>query len=145
MSYNSAFNVSGVGGPDYRTAQAKPGHPQTRLGPIPGVPGCQGQQARTNPACIHIDPHDYVDAYKYDGFLQTTVRTDYLHGTLTPQLTFIADVHGWYAVQPTVTYRLTDNVLVGGTYSMIAGSYKAGLATFRAHDMLQFRVTVQLN
>jgi hypothetical protein len=144
-SYTSAFNISEKGGQDYRSAQAKPGHPQTRLGPIPGVSGCQGKQSRTNPLCIHIDPHDYVDAYQYDGLFQATVRTDYMHGKLEPQLTFLADVNGYYAVQPAVNYRITDNLLAGLTYSMIAGSWVNGLGTFRSHDMLQLRVTAQLN
>ena len=82
---------------------------------------------------------------RYDAFVQTTLRTDYLHGTLEPQLTFIADVNGYYGLQPTVSYRINDNFLVSGTYSMIAGSWKAGLATFRSHDMVQLRVTAQLN
>jgi uncharacterized protein DUF1302 len=145
LSYNSFFNVSEKGGLDYRNGTTKPGHPQTRLGPIAGVPGCQGKQSFSNPLCIHIDPHDYVDAYQYDGFLQAAFRTDYVHGTLEPGLTFIADVNGYFGVQPSISYRISDNLLVSATYSMIAGSYTAGLGTFRSHDILQLRVTTQLN
>jgi len=146
MSYNSQVNVTEWStGKDYRTPSAKPGHSQTRNGPVKGVAACQGAAALTNPLCVQVDPHDFVDSYPYDGFLQATVRTDYLHGQLEPQLTFIAGVHGYYAVQPTVTYRLTDNVLLGATYSMIAGAYKGGLGTFRSHDMVQLRVTGQFN
>jgi hypothetical protein len=141
-SYTSSINVSNG---DFRTAQAKPGHPQTRLGPIPGVRGCQGAQARSNPLCIFIDPHDYTQAYRYDGLFQATLRTDYMHARLEPQLTFLADVNGYYAVQPALSYRITDNLLVAATYSMIAGSWVSGLGTFRSHDMLQLRVTTLFN
>ena len=145
-SYNSSFNLSEKGGRDYRNASAKPGHPQTRNGPIKGNPFCQGQQAYTNPICVHLDPHDYEDAYQYEGFLQTTLRTDYMHGLLEPQLTFIADVSGMFAVNPAVSYRISDNLLVSGNYLFIETTgRKSGLGTFRAHDMLQLRVTMQLN
>src|SRR5262249_40218085 len=139
---NNQFNLSGS---QYRQPNPKPGHPATRDAPIPGLAFCQGAQAFNNPLCVQIDPHDYVDQYRYDAFVQTTLRTDYLHGRLAPQLTFIAGFDGYYGVQPTVTYRVNDNFLIGGTYSVIAGDYKGGLGTFRSHDMVQIRATVQLN
>ncbi len=145
MSYNSQFNVSEKGGMDFRTAQVKPGHTNTRNGPLPGNALCQGAGARTNPLCVFIDPHDYEDAYQYEGFLTTTLRTDYMHGLLEPQLTVITDISGIFAFAPTVTYRVTDNLLVGATYLGIEATRKEGLGGFRAHDMLQFRVTGQFN
>jgi hypothetical protein len=145
-SYNSFFNLSEKAGRDYRAANPKPGHPQTRLGPIPGNPLCQGAQARTNPLCIHVDPHDFEDAYQYEGFLQTTVQTDYMHGKLNPRITVIADISGIFGFAPSLVYRITDNLLVSASYLAIESTgRKAGLATFRAHDMLQLRVTAQLN
>ena len=42
MAYNSSFNLSEKGGMDFRNANPKFGHPNTRNGPIKGVPGCQG-------------------------------------------------------------------------------------------------------
>ena len=144
-SYNSSFNISEKGGRDYRNANAKPGHPQTRQGPIAGNPLCQGKAAYTSALCVYIDPHDYEDAYQYEGFMQATVRTDYLHGQLQPQFTVIADVSGIFALQPSISYRLNDNLILGVTYSGISASRKAGLGTFRAHDMVQLRVTAQIN
>ncbi|MGH7894965.1 MAG: DUF1302 family protein [Candidatus Binatia bacterium] len=145
MSYNSSFNISETGDKDYRTPNAKPGHPNVRNGPIPGTT-CQGTASLSNPLCVQIDPHDYEDAYRYEGFMTATVRTEYLHGKLTPQLTVIAGLPGYYAVAPAATYRVTDNLLLSATYlAIVAPDYKAGLGTFRAHDMVQLRMTVQLN
>jgi len=146
MAYNSAFNLSEKGGMDFRNANPKLGHPATRNGPIKGQPACQGKASRTSPICVQIDDHDYEDAYQYEGFLNTTLQTDYLHGTLTPRLTVITDVSGIFAFQPSVTYRLNDNILLGFTYLSIETTGRnAGIATFAAHDMVQFRVTAQLN
>jgi hypothetical protein len=145
-SYTSQINVTEWGtGKDFRLALPKPGHPATRTKPIPGVAACQGAAARGNLLCTTIDPRDYVDSYAYDGFLQATVRTDYMHGRLTPQLTFIADVHGYYGLQPAISYRINDNVYVGATYSMISASWPGNLGAFRNSDILQLRVTGQFN
>jgi hypothetical protein len=145
MSYNSSFNLSEKGGRDYRNATAKLGHTQTRNGRLPGNPICADATARTNPLCIHLDPHDYEDAYQYEGVLTTTLRTDYMHATLQPGITMITDISGAFGFAPAVSYRINDNLIVGATYLAIAGSRKAGLGTFRAHDMLQLRVTGQFN
>jgi hypothetical protein len=147
MSYNSSFNLSEKGGRDYRNANTKPGHTNTVNGPVKGSPSCPGGLAtRTSPLCVQINDHDYEDAYQYEGFLTSTVQTDYLHGLLSPRLTVITDVSGIFGVAPSVTYRVTDNILLGLNYlAIVSPSRKAGLATFRAHDMLQFRVTAQLN
>jgi hypothetical protein len=146
MSYNSSFNLSEKGGKDYRNASAKPGHTQTRTGPQPNNPLCRGAGARGNALCVFLDPHDYEDAYQYEGFLNTTVQTDYMHGRLSPRLTIITDVSGIFGFAPSVVYRLTDNLLLSANYLAIeSASRKSGLATFRAHDMLQLRVTAQLN
>jgi hypothetical protein len=144
-SYNSSFNLSEKGGRDYRNATAKLGHTQTRNGVLPGNPTCQGAAARTSPLCIFIEPHDYEDAYQYEGVLTTTLRTDYMHATLQPGVTMIADVSGAFGFAPALSYRLNDNLIVGATYLAIAGSRKAGIGTFRGHDMLQLRVTGQFN
>jgi hypothetical protein len=54
-------------------------------------------------------------------------------------------VSGIFGFAPTATYRFSDNVLGSMTYLVIEGSRRAGLATFRAHDMVQLRLTYQLN
>jgi hypothetical protein len=60
--------------------------------------------------------------------------------------TIITDVSGIFGFQPSITYRLNDNILFGFNYLAIESTNrKSGLATFRAHDMVQFRVTAQLN
>ena len=145
MSYNSSFNLSEKGGKDYRNPYTKPGHTQTRNGPRPGNPNCRGAAARTSPLCIYADPHDFEDAYQYEGILTTTLRTDYMHATLQPSLTMITDISGVFGFAPSLNYRINDNLIVGATYLAVAGTRKAGLGTFRAHDMLQLRVTGQFN
>ena len=146
MAYNSSFNLSEKGGMDFRNANTKFGHPNTRNGPVKGAPGCTGAASRTSPLCVQIDDHDYEDAYQYEGFLNTTIQTDYLHGTLQPRLTIITDVSGIFGFAPSITYRINDNLLLGFNYLAIESTgRRAGLATFRAHDMVQFRVTAQLN
>ena len=146
MSYNSSFNLSEKGGKDFRNPVTKAGHTQTRNGPRPGNPLCQGAAARTSPLCVFTDNHDYEDAYQYEGFLTTTLRTDYMHGKLTPGITMITDVSGIFGFAPSISYRVTDNLILGLNYLGIeSAGRKSGLATFRAHDMLQFRVTGQFN
>jgi len=146
MSYNSSFNLSEKGGKDYRNAYTKPGHTNTRNGKQRDNPACAiAANARTNPLCIFIDPHDYEDAYQYEGLLTTTFRTDYMHGKLEPGATIITDISGVFGFAPSVNYRITDNLLVGATYLAVAGDRKAGLGVFRAHDMVQLRVTGQFN
>ena len=78
-------------------------------------------------------------------FLQTTLQTDYLHGKLEPRVTMILDVQGIFAFAPALTYRINDSFLFSGTYLAIEGSRRAGLAVFRGHDMVQLRLTYQLN
>jgi hypothetical protein len=145
MAYNSSFNLSEKGGKDFRNPYTKPGHTQTRNGPRPGNPLCQGAAARTSALCTFVDPHDYEDAYQYEGVLTTTLRTDYMHAKLQPSVTMITDVSGVFGFAPAISYRLSDNLIVGATYLAVAASRKAGLGSFRAHDMLQLRVTGQFN
>jgi len=54
-------------------------------------------------------------------------------------------VSGIFGFAPSVVYRLTDNVLLAASYVAIEGSRRAGLATFRGHDILQLKVQAQLN
>jgi hypothetical protein len=146
MSFNNSFNLSEKGGKDFRNANAKPGHTQTRNGPQPNNPLCRGAGARTSSLCVFTDPHDYEDAYQYEGFVTTTLRTDYFHGRLEPQVTVITDVSGIFGFAPTASFRITDNLLLSATYLAIeSANRKSGLATFRNHDMLQLRVTGQFN
>jgi len=77
--------------------------------------------------------------------MQIALQTDYLHGRLEPRLVAILDVSGIFAFDPSVVYRLTDNLLLSATYIAIESSRRAGLGNFRGHDMLQLRVQAQLN
>ena len=68
-----------------------------------------------------------------------------MHATLQPSVTMITDISGVFGFAPSLSYRINDNLIVGATYLAIAGTRKAGLGSFRAHDMLQLRVTGQFN
>ena len=57
----------------------------------------------------------------------------------------ILDVSGIFGFSPSLVYRLTDNLLLSANYVAIEGSRRAGLATFRGHDILQLKVQAQLN
>ena len=76
---------------------------------------------------------------------QTVLQTDYMHGRLTPRAIIITDVTGVFGFAPSVTYRFKDYLLGSVQYLAIAASRRAGLGTFRGHDMVQLRLTYQLN
>src|SRR5262245_54725195 len=145
MAFNSSYNLSENSSHDFRSPSAKPGKSQTQNVPTGLGTVCTGKAAATNPLCVTAVPTNFEDQYKYEGFVTTTLQTDYLHGALEPRITVITDISGIFAFQPTMPYRVTDNFLLGATYLAIASHRKAGLATFRAHDMFQLRATVQLN
>ena len=145
MAFNSSYNLSENSSHDFRFPNAKPGKSQTQNVPTGLGTVCKGKAAATNPLCVTAVPTNFEDLYKYEGFVTTTLQTDYLHGSLEPRITIITDVSGIFAFQPTATYRVTDNFLLGATYLAIATHRKAGLGTFRAHDMFQLRATLQLN
>ncbi|HEV7734692.1 MAG TPA: DUF1302 family protein [Candidatus Binatia bacterium] len=145
---NNSFNLSEKGGRDFRNPYTKPGKRQAVAGRIKGIPICERGAAtdpRDNPLCVKANPHDFQDAYQYEGFIQTALQTDYLHGKLSPRLVVILDYSGIFVFQPQLTWRVTDNFLLTGTYIGIAANRKAGPGVFRAHDMIQLRATVQLN
>jgi hypothetical protein len=132
---------------DYRQPSPKPGHPATRTGPQSGCPAKYLNNPTLRQLCIFVNPKDFVDAYEVDNvFLQSTLLTDYMHGRLHPQFTAIIDVTGVFALNPSLTYRINDNLLAGIQYfSIQATRPNYQLATFVGHDMVQFRLTYQLN
>ena len=138
-AFNGQYNLSETSRTDYRNPIAKPGHPQTRSRPS------------SNPLLAgvgepFIDPNDYEDVNKFEGFMQTAIQTDYMHGKLQPRIVLIQDITGVFAFATGLNYRFTDNLLASVNYLAIASPHrKSGLATFRAHDMVQFRLTAQIN
>jgi hypothetical protein len=68
-----------------------------------------------------------------------------MHGRLQPRLVALFDVSGVFVFEPTATFRVTDNILLSGTYVAIEGSRKYSFGIFRNHDQAQIRVTFQLN
>jgi len=149
MAFNGSLNLDELRGTDFRNPNPKPGKPQAEIGVVPGVALCKNPKA-LSPAlqqfCVVTPNENFEDQYAFEGFLQTALQTDYMHGRLQPRLVIITDLSGIFMVSPTATYRITDNFLATMTYIMIASpTRESGLATFRDHDMLQMRLTYQLN
>jgi len=147
-SFNGSLNMSEGHGMDFRYPNLRPGRSGIVFGRVPGVKMCDhpgSLPAALRLACVSTPPGNFEDQKRFEGFLQTAIQTDYLHGTLEPRLVLITDVSGIFGFAPTATYRLTDSVLLTATYLAIVASREAGLGTFRDHDMLQLRVTYQLN
>jgi hypothetical protein len=145
MAWNSSFNLSETSGKDYRYAYAKPGKTQARAIANGLSDTCKGKGAKNNPLCVTAVPKDFENAYRYEGFVQTALQTDMMHGKLAPRIVLITNFSGIFGFQPTVSYRVTDNFLLSAAYLAIAATRKADLGVFRAHDMVQLRATVQLN
>ena len=148
-AWHGQWNLLERRGMDFRyLGEQKPGKPATVIGRIPGTPDCDkpGANGKFPITCQTINPKNFEDQYKFDNqFLQIALQTDYLHGRLEPRLVAILDVTGIFGLAPSVVYRLTDNVLLSANYVAIEGSRRAGLATFRGHDILQLKVQAQLN
>ena len=148
-AWHGQWNLLERRGMDFRyLGEQKPGKPATVIGRIPGTPDCDkpGANGKFPITCQTINPKNFEDQYKFDNqFLQIALQTDYLHGKLEPRVVAILDVTGIFGFSPSVVYRLTDNVLLSANYVAIEGSRRAGLATFRGHDILQLKVQAQLN
>ncbi len=147
-AWHGEWNIHETEQSDFRyTGAGKPGKPQVVPGQrIPGVAACDPPTAGTAPFCLRAPPKNFEDRKKFDSnFLQIALQTDYLHGRLSPRLVIIADVSGIFGFAPSTVYRFSDNFLGSVTYLAIAASRRAGLGTFRAHDMVQLRLTYQLN
>ena len=143
------WNTSERTGANYRYYGAgKPGKSQQEPGFIAGVPSCQkpGPDGKFPITCPTAPTKNFEDLYRFDNlFLQIALQTDYMHGRLQPRIVAILDATGIFAFAPSLTYRFTDNILGSATFLGISASRRAGLATFRGHDMLQVRMTYQLN
>ena len=148
-AWHGQWNILERRGMDFRYAGLqKPGKPATVLGRIPGTPDCDkpGANGKFGLTCQTVNPKNFEDLYTIDNqFLQVALQTDYMHGLLEPRIVALLDVSGMFAFNPSVIYRLTDNVLLSATYVAIESSRRAGFGAFRGHDILQLRVTAQLN
>lgn len=87
---------------------------------------------------------DFVQLQQFEGQMQITVQTDYMHGRIQPRVTVAAWNRGTYFMHPSVIYRLRDWLLLSADYVHIGGMYQSA-GYFRDRDQLGFRVTYQLN
>ena len=127
---------------DFRTAQQKPGKGPTAFKPLPVC----SDVAVARKQCRIAPAKNFEDLKAFDNdYLSVALLTDYMHGRLEPRLVVLAWASGMFGFQPMLTYRLTDNLLASATWVAIESSRRAILGTFRAHDMVQLRMTFQLN
>ena len=89
-------------------------------------------------------PDDFTQLKPVEVFAQTHLQTDYMHGRLSPAVTFIQNLRGTYALLPGVTFRLADWMLFSVNYVHIGGEYQQ-IGFFRDRDQLALRATYQLN
>ncbi len=94
---------------------------------------------------------DFVNQDPVGGFGQVTIRSDFMHGRLTPQLTTIATHRGALTFSPSVVYRLTDSFLFDlkyvntHTFGSLDNGYTIGPGLLRDRDEAWFRATYQIN
>ncbi|HVN83950.1 MAG TPA: DUF1302 family protein [Candidatus Binatia bacterium] len=113
------WNISETSKKDFYSAQQKP--------------GASGQR-----------PQDFVQEEKVEAFGQVHLQSDYMHGRLSPAVTFIQNVRGTYTVTGDILYRWTDWLLFDVSAVTIGGAFQQ-LGYFRDRDQLALRVTYQLN
>jgi hypothetical protein len=89
-------------------------------------------------------PDDFVQQKVVESFFQITLLTDYMHGRLSPAMTYIQNVRGTYALHPSVTYRWSDSLLFKLDLIHIGGEFQS-LGFFRDRDQIAARITYQLN
>lgn len=145
-------NLDETDNKDFRTPILKPSAIERELrgGPIAGQiapASCDNKDTPAGPAgrC------DFVNIDPIEAFAQVTLRSDFMHGRLTPQLTTIATFRGALTFAPSVLYRFTDNLLFDvkyvNTHTFGSGDngYTKGVGLNRDRDQLWVRATVQLN
>jgi hypothetical protein len=89
-------------------------------------------------------PDDFVDQKVVETFAQVHLQTDYLHGRLSPSMTYIQYIRGTWALLPSVTYRWTDWLLFQLAYVNIGGEYQQ-IGFFNDRSQISLRATYQLN
>lgn len=89
-------------------------------------------------------PGDFVQQDTLELFGQVHMQTDYLHGRLSPEITFIQNKRGTFAALPAITYRWNDSLLLTLKGTVIGGAYQQ-LGFYRDRDQISLRATYQLN
>ncbi len=94
---------------------------------------------------------DFVNQDPAGGFLQATLRSDFLRGRLTAQLTSILTHRGALTFAPSVLYRFDDHFLFDAkyvntnTFGSINNGFTLGPGLLRDRDEFWVRATYQLN
>ncbi len=130
LSGVGAYNLDETAAKDFRM------NGQTKPGPVPLA---NGSFANTG-----AQINDYVQAKQIEFFAQMTLQTDYMHGRLSPRLTYIQNKRGTYALHPSVVYRWSDFLLFTLDLVHIGGEYES-FGFFRDRDQVSLRATYQLN
>jgi hypothetical protein len=96
------------------------------------------------PGTTGNSPDDFVQLKRVEVFAQAHMQTDYMHGRLSPGITVIGNVRGTYAINPTLTYRMSDWMLFDLNLIHIGGEFQQ-LGFFRDRDQISAAMTLQLN
>ena len=87
---------------------------------------------------------DFVDLKEVEGFVQSSLQTDYFHGRMTPRLTLIVNPRGAIVVNPGVDVRYSDRIVFSLRYVLIEGGFFQ-YGFYRDRDQISARVTFLLN
>jgi hypothetical protein len=148
-------NLDETDNKDFRTPIIKPSAIERELGG--GVaagqnapPSCDNKNT-PGPTEPGLSRCDFVNQDPLEAFMQVTVRSDFMHGRMTPQMTTIGTFRGALTFAPSVVYRWSDNLLFDAKYinTHTFGSgdngYTKGVGLNRDRDQIWFRATFQLN
>lgn len=102
------------------------------------------QNGQTKLGTTGNNPNDFVQQKTVEAFGQVHIQTDYMHGRLSPSLTYIQNVRGTWTVLPAVAYRMSDSLIFDLAAVFIGGEYQQ-LGFFRDRDQIAARMTYQLN
>jgi len=152
-SFVFAANLSETKHTDYRAGGLiKPSAIRRQLdgGPQAGsvTDECDGEPKQTSPG---LHGCDFVNQDVFEYFAQTHLQTDFMHGSLTPQVTTIINGHGALTWVPEVTYRISDSFIsdvkwiTTHTFGGVNGGFGTGVGLFRDRDQVWFRLTYQIN
>ena len=155
MSIVFEANLDETDNKDFRTPLIKPSAIERELagGLTAGQnagPSCDNKNAPP-PDAPGLSRCDFINQDPIEAFAQTTLRSDFMHGNLSPALTAIATFRGALTFAPSVVYRWSDNVLLDAKYvnTHTFGSgdngYTKGVGLNRDRDQFWVRATFQLN
>jgi hypothetical protein len=148
-------NLDETDNKDFRTPLIKPSAIERELagGLTAGQnapPSCDNKNT-PGPDVPGLSRCDFINQDPIEAFMQTTIRSDFMHSRLSPSLTAIGTFRGALTFAPAVVYRFSDNILFDAKYinTHTFGSgdngYTKGVGLGRDRDQFWVRATFQLD